>query len=64
MTKKLKVTLIRSTSGRPRQQRLTAQALGFHRMHQTRIVPDNPAMRGMIDKISHLLKWEAVEVQE
>jgi large subunit ribosomal protein L30 len=62
MEKKLKVTLIRSTIGRPKTQKLTVEAMGFHRLHETRIFPDNPAMRGMVDSVSHLLKWE--EVQE
>jgi large subunit ribosomal protein L30 len=61
MTKKLKVTLIRSTIRRPRIQKLTVEAMGFHRLHETRIVPDNPAVRGMINRISHLVRWEQVE---
>lgn len=61
MTKKLKVTLIRSTIRRPRVQKETVAAMGFHRLHETRVVPDNPAMRGMINRISHLVRWEQVE---
>lgn len=61
MTKKLKVTLIRSTIRHPRVQKQTVEAMGFHRLHETRIVPDNPAMRGMINRISHLVRWEQVE---
>ena len=64
MTTKLKVTLIRSTSGRPRKHKLTVEALGFHRLHETRLLPDNPSMRGMINAIPHMLKWEEVEVQD
>ncbi len=64
MAKKLKVTLIRSLSGRPPKHRATVEALGFHRMHETRLLPDNPSMRGMIAKIPHMLKWEAVDVQD
>ncbi|HEY3296015.1 MAG TPA: 50S ribosomal protein L30 [bacterium] len=61
MDKKLKVTLKRSTIGRPRTQRLTVKALGFHRLHETRLFPDNPATRGMINSVSHLLDWEEVQ---
>ena len=64
MPKQLKVTLVRSTSGRPRKQRLTVEAMGFHRLHETRLLPDNPAMRGMINSISHMLVWEETESQE
>ena len=62
--KKLKVTLIRSTVRRPQVQKRTVDALGFHRLHETRLFPDNPATRGMINRVSHLLEWEAIEVQE
>jgi large subunit ribosomal protein L30 len=61
MAKKLKVTLIRSTIRRPRAQKLTVKALGFHRLQETRVLPDNPATRGMINRVSHLLRWEPVE---
>jgi large subunit ribosomal protein L30 len=61
MAKKLKVTLIRSTIRRPRMQKLTVEAMGFHRLHETRVLPDNPATRGMINRVSHLLRWEPVE---
>ena len=64
MATKLKVTLVRSTSRRPRMQKLTVVAMGFHRMHETRLLPDNPAMRGMINTVSHLVSWEVIEVQE
>lgn len=64
MATKLKVTLIRGLARRPRKQKLTVQAMGFHRLHETRLLPDNPAMRGMINAISHMLKWEVVEVQD
>lgn len=61
MATKLKVTLIRSTIRRPKPQKLTVEALGFHRLHETRVYPDNPATRGMINAVSHLVRWEQVE---
>jgi large subunit ribosomal protein L30 len=61
MEKQLKVTLIRSTVRRLKVQKLTVTALGFHRLHETRIFPDNPAVRGMISRVAHLVKWEVVE---
>jgi large subunit ribosomal protein L30 len=58
---KLEITYIRNANGRPWRHGLTVQALGFHRLHETRILPDNPAIRGMIAKIPHLLSWRIVE---
>lgn len=62
MPNKLKITLIRSTIKRPQVQKRTVEALGFHRLHETRVIPDNPATRGMIQRVAHLITWE--EVQE
>lgn len=59
-TKQLKVTLVRSTIGRQEVQKRTVQALGLRKMHQTRLIPDNPSMRGMIRKVTHLVTVEEV----
>jgi large subunit ribosomal protein L30 len=64
MATKLKVTLVRGLARRPQKQKLTVKAMGFHRLHETRLFPDNPAMRGMISSIPHMLQWEVVEVQD
>jgi large subunit ribosomal protein L30 len=56
----LRVTLIRSTIGRKGVQKRTVEALGFKKLHQTRILPDNPSMRGMISQVSHLVTVEEV----
>ncbi|MBP3038162.1 50S ribosomal protein L30 [Bacillaceae bacterium Marseille-Q3522] len=55
MANKLQVTLTRSVIGRPKSQRETVKALGLRKMHQTVEQQDNPAIRGMINKISHLV---------
>jgi len=60
MAEKLKVTLKRSPIGRKEVQKRTVRAMGFHRLHETRILPDNPAMRGMISRVAHLVEWEAI----
>lgn len=60
MSDKLKVTLKRSTIGRQEVQKRTVKALGFHRLHETRILPDNPATRGMINRVKHLVECETV----
>ncbi|MDD5088855.1 MAG: 50S ribosomal protein L30 [bacterium] len=62
MEKKLKITLTRSTARRPWVQKQTVQALGLHRLHETRVLPDNPATRGMVRRVAHLV--DCVEVQE
>jgi len=54
----LRVTLVRSTIGRPRDQGETVRSLGLRRLHQTVEVPDTPSMRGMIDKVRHLVEVE------
>ncbi|RXK18683.1 50S ribosomal protein L30 [Macrococcus sp. DPC7161] len=52
---KLQITLTRSIIGRPETQRKTVAALGLKKMHQTVEVDDNPAIRGQINKVSHLV---------
>jgi large subunit ribosomal protein L30 len=55
---KIKVTLVRSSIGFPKDQKQTVLALGLHRLHQTVEHNDNPALRGMLNKVIHLLKVE------
>jgi large subunit ribosomal protein L30 len=61
MALKLKVTLIRSGINRPELQKLTIKGLGLTRMHKTVLLNDTAAIRGMIRKVSHLVKVEAAE---
>ncbi|MCF6139456.1 50S ribosomal protein L30 [Pseudalkalibacillus berkeleyi] len=55
MAKKLEVTLTRSLIGRPEKQRVTVKTLGLRKMHQTVVHEDNEAIRGMVNKVSHLV---------
>lgn len=55
MANKLAITLTRSVIGRPQDQRVTVATLGLKKMHQTVIHEDNAAIRGMINKVSHLV---------
>jgi len=55
---KVKVTLVRSVIGRPKDQKATVTALGLRRLNHTVEVVDNPQVRGMIKKVSHLLSIE------
>jgi large subunit ribosomal protein L30 len=56
--KTVRVTLVRSAIGYPKGQKATVRALGFRRLHQTVEHKDTPALRGMLNKIIHLLKIE------
>ena len=56
--KTVKVTQTGSPIGRPADQRATLVGLGLNKMHRTRELEDTPAVRGMIDKVSHLIKVE------
>lgn len=56
--KKLKITLTRSLIGRPEKQRRVAKALGLTKSHQSVVQADTPLIRGMINKITHLLTVE------
>ncbi len=56
--KSVKVTLVRSLSGRGRKHIACAHGLGLRKMHRTVIVDDTPENRGMINKISYMLKFE------
>ncbi|MFS0784225.1 50S ribosomal protein L30 [Bacillus sp. 1P06AnD] len=55
MAKKLEITLTRSLIGRPEDQRVTVNTLGLRKMHQTVVLDDNAAIRGMVNKVSHLV---------
>jgi large subunit ribosomal protein L30 len=54
--KMIKVQWKKSVIGRPEDQRKTIQGLGFKRLHQIRILPDRPEIRGMIQKVGHLVR--------
>jgi large subunit ribosomal protein L30 len=56
--KTLRVTQIRSAIGFPKDQKATVLALGLRRLHQTVEHNDTPALRGMLNKIIHLIKIE------
>ena len=56
----LKITLIKSTIGSLPKQRLNVEALGLGKLHSTVVQKDNPAIRGMIRKVNHLVKVEEI----
>lgn len=57
---KLKVTQIISANRRPRKQTLILKGLGLSRLHRPSILEDTPSIRGMIEKVKHLVKYEAI----
>ena len=60
MSKKLKITQIKSLIGSQPKHRLTMKALGFHRMHETLEKTDTPQIRGMVRQVRHLVQVEEV----
>jgi large subunit ribosomal protein L30 len=54
----LRIKLIKSPIGNTKRNRLTVAALGLRKVNQVVEKPDNPAVRGMIHKVKHLLQVE------
>lgn len=57
-SKTVRVTQTGSPIGRNRDQRATLIGLGLNKLNRTRELPDTPAVRGMIEKVRHLLRVE------
>ena len=60
MAGRLRITQVRSAIGRVKEQKQMVRALGIKRLHQSVEHADNPAIRGMIQKVKHLVKVEEV----
>ena len=60
----LRITLVRSTIGRPDTQGRTVKALGLRRIRHTVVRPDTPSIRGMVTKVRHLVTVEEVPAGE
>ncbi|AHK79726.1 50S ribosomal protein L30 [Ectothiorhodospira haloalkaliphila] len=58
MAGELKVTLVRSKYGRLKKHAACLRGLGIRRIHNPVVVKDTPENRGMINKVSYLLKVE------
>lgn len=56
--KTIRVTQIRSPIRRPKDQRATLIGLGLNKINRTRDLPDTPSVRGMINKVAHLVRVE------
>jgi large subunit ribosomal protein L30 len=55
---KVKVTLVKSLIGTKQSHRATVRGLGLRRLNSSAELEDTPAVRGMINKVSYLLKCE------
>jgi large subunit ribosomal protein L30 len=58
--RKLKITQIRSTIGRIKKQKEIIRALGIKKLYQSVIHSDTPQIRGMIEKVKHLVEIEEI----
>ncbi|HPH98236.1 MAG TPA: 50S ribosomal protein L30 [Anaerolineaceae bacterium] len=56
--KVLKITLLKSAIGYSKRHKATLRALGFHHLNETIRQTDNPAVRGMLYKVAHLVRIE------
>lgn len=56
---RLRITLIKSGIGYEKSQKKTLASLGFHRLNQSVVHEDSKSVRGMINKVRHLVKVEA-----
>jgi len=58
MSGALKITLRKSVIGRPEKHRRTVQSLGLRKLNRQVLLKDTPVVRGMVQKVSHLLEVE------
>jgi large subunit ribosomal protein L30 len=61
MTKRIQITQIKSAIGYTQNQKITVRTLGLRRLHHAIIHTDTPQIRGMIEKVKHLVKVEEVK---
>jgi len=60
MTGKLQITLKKSPIGSTKRQLATIKGLGLRKMNSVKVLNNSPEVRGMINKVGHLLKVEEV----
>ena len=60
MAKALKITLVKSTIGAVPKHRKTVEALGLKKLHHTVELPNNAAVKGMVNQVKHLVKVEEI----
>ncbi|MDQ8023819.1 50S ribosomal protein L30 [Uliginosibacterium sp. H1] len=57
--KKIRVTLVKGLIGTKQDHRATVRGLGLRRVNHTVELEDTPAVRGMVNKVAYLVKWES-----
>jgi large subunit ribosomal protein L30 len=60
---KLRITYVKSSIGYAEDQKVTVRTLGLRKLHHTVEQDDNPAIRGMVHKVRHLVKVERIETE-
>ena len=61
MADKIKVTLIKSSIGNRKNQKENLKGLGLKKINNSRILENTPSVRGMIQKVQHLVRIETIE---
>jgi large subunit ribosomal protein L30 len=54
----IKITLVKSMNGRPEKHRKVLRGMGLTKMNKTVKLEDTPSIRGMVNKVTHLVKVE------
>ena len=60
MAGKLKITMVKSMIGRPEKHRRVLRGLGLRKLNRSVLRNDTPAIRGMVETVSHLVTAEEV----
>jgi large subunit ribosomal protein L30 len=58
MSGEVKITLVKSSIGRPAKQKAVLNGMGLSKLHKSVTLKDTPEVRGMIRKVNHLVKIE------
>ncbi|MEJ2040469.1 MAG: 50S ribosomal protein L30 [Desulfosarcinaceae bacterium] len=61
MAGKVSITLVKSMIGRPEKHRKVLRGMGLTKLNKTVHLEDTPAIRGMINKVSHLVRAEEIK---
>lgn len=64
MAKRLRITWVKSSIGYSQRQKETIRTLGLKRLRDSVEREDSPSLRGMVQKVSHLVKVEEIEAKE
>jgi large subunit ribosomal protein L30 len=54
----IKITLVKSMNGRPEKHRKVLRGMGLTKLNKTVELEDTPSIRGMVNKVTHLVKVE------